>query len=647
MPTAIDNMQPGLVLNQVIALAGVYPYPDGGSGQLDGMIGQIHTFATNHFADSFAGQVANLNGGLLTIDTHQALFSLLGTTYGGDGDIYFALPDLGDRVSVFSGQGPGLTHHDLGTLFGANAFSFQTGQMPLSVGGAAQSFSNEQASATVGWYINTEGIFPSLGGSNVSSQMIGMVGAFAGNFAPYGTIPCDGRLLLIADYDVLFNVIGTTYGGDGEVTFAVPDLRGRSIIGAGGGYEVGQVVGTATGSVTSATLPTDVGGGDQPMDNHGPGLVLTALIATQGIFGGFTQGSPGLGEVLFFAGNYAPGGALAQGQLLPINQNQALFSLHGMQFGGNGQTTFALPDLRGRVVVGDGNGHVLGEVLGSPVIDLTLANLPELTITGDSGADILGGGHSADRLTGMSGADTLNGRGGNDILNGGADADTLNGGGGQDTAAYGGATSTVRIDLLLIGPQNTGGAGWDTLNSIEHLNGSGYNDTLLGASTDNILRGQAGNDILDGRGGKDRLEGGIGDDRLFGGAGNDVLSGGVGRDTLAGGADADRFVFDDGDFSSPIADRIVDFSHAEGDRIQLNLVDANTSNGAADDVFSFIGTGTFTSVAGQLRYQQHLAGPGTADDATVIQGDTDGDGTADFAIRLDGLHTLVAGDFVL
>jgi microcystin-dependent protein len=75
--------------------------------------------------------------------------------------------------------------------------------------------------------------------------------------------------------------------------------------------------------------------------------------------------------------NYAPvGWAQCNGQFLPINQNQALFSLLGTTYGGNGQTTFALPDLRGRVPLHDGNGHTLGQNAGEQAHTLTLNELP-------------------------------------------------------------------------------------------------------------------------------------------------------------------------------------------------------------------------------------------------------------------------------
>lgn len=91
---------------------------------------------------------------------------------------------------------------------------------------------------------------------------------------------------------------------------------------------------------------------------------------------------PYLGEIMLFAGNYAPRGwARCDGQLLPINQNQALFSLLGTTYGGNGVTTFALPDLRGRAPIHAGQGpgltdRPLGEQGGEESHTLTQAEMP-------------------------------------------------------------------------------------------------------------------------------------------------------------------------------------------------------------------------------------------------------------------------------
>lgn len=84
-----------------------------------------------------------------------------------------------------------------------------------------------------------------------------------------------------------------------------------------------------------------------------------------------------IAEIRMVSFNFAPKGwALCDGQLLPINQNQALFALLGTTYGGNGQTTFALPDLRGRIPVHAGNGIVLGERSGEEAHTLVSAELP-------------------------------------------------------------------------------------------------------------------------------------------------------------------------------------------------------------------------------------------------------------------------------
>jgi len=103
----------------------------------------------------------------------------------------------------------------------------------------------------------------------MSDPFVGEIRLFAGNFAPAGWAFCDGTPLAISENDVLFELIGTTYGGDGETTFALPDLRGRAPIHAGNGYVLAE-----TGGVESVTLTTN----QIPVHNHQ--LVASADIAT-------------------------------------------------------------------------------------------------------------------------------------------------------------------------------------------------------------------------------------------------------------------------------------------------------------------------------------------------------------------------------
>ena len=95
--------------------------------------------------------------------------------------------------------------------------------------------------------------------------------------------------------------------------------------------------------------------------------------------------SPFLGMIQYFACNFNPRGyALCDGSQLAIQQNAALFSLLGTYYGGNGTTTFALPDLRGRSVVGQSTSHTIGEKFGTPSATMLTVNMPAHTHTAPS-----------------------------------------------------------------------------------------------------------------------------------------------------------------------------------------------------------------------------------------------------------------------
>ncbi len=151
---------------------------------------------------------------------------------------------------------------------------------------------------------------------------------------------------------------------------------------------------------------------------------------------------------------------------------------------------------------------------------------PNITVTGESGADILSGGDGDDTLAGSGGDDQLTARGGDDFIQAGAGADTVYSGAGDDTL-QGGAGN----DLLV------GGDGRDTLvggAGDDSLLGQTGNDRLYGGAGDDTLMGGLGNDTLVAGDGNDWLAGGLGDDHLIGDAGSDTLDGGAGNDLLAG-----------------------------------------------------------------------------------------------------------------
>ena len=163
------------------------------------------------------------------------------------------------------------------------------------------------------------------------------------------------------------------------------------------------------------------------------------------------------------------------------------------------------------------------------------------------------------------------------------------------------------------------------------LTGTTKADTLTGGAAEDTINGLGGNDTLSGAGGADTINGGDGADTLIGGAGADRLTGGAGADTFTYQALGDSSVL--------LADFITDFSTAQGDKIGLSAIDANTGL-AGDQAFSWIGTSVFSGVAGQLRYYQ-------SGGDTFVTGDVNGDGLGDFLIQIDPLITLAPNNFFL
>jgi serralysin len=160
----------------------------------------------------------------------------------------------------------------------------------------------------------------------------------------------------------------------------------------------------------------------------------------------------------------------------------------------------------------------------------------------------------------------------------------------------------------------------------------------------NILVGDANDNTFTGGRAADSLSGGNGADTLIGNGGKDVLQGGAGIDTLTGGAGADTFVFtnDDG-VNSGNNDTITDFSVLQKDKINLAAIDADTTL-AGDQAFKFIADAAFTHHAGELRTSEEATADGLVN---FLYGDTNGDGVADFAIKLLNDEVVTKADFIL
>ena len=182
-------------------------------------------------------------------------------------------------------------------------------------------------------------------------------------------------------------------------------------------------------------------------------------------------------------------------------------------------------------------------------------------IIGSAGNDTLLGNDADNTISGGAGEDYVRGGLGNDSLTGGAAFDDINGNQGNDTAR--------------------GGDGNDW------VVGGKDNDSLMGENGDDIVYGNLGNDTCDGGEGNDLIRGGQGDDSLSGGNGNDWMSGDRGNDTLTGGAGADTFHT----FSGAGIDRVLDFSYAQGDRVQVDLGTTFTISQSGADTVVDMGNG--------------------------------------------------------
>jgi Ca2+-binding RTX toxin-like protein len=280
-------------------------------------------------------------------------------------------------------------------------------------------------------------------------------------------------------------------------------------------------------------------------------------------------------------------------------------------------------------------------VIGGDVGDSLAGNSDGNVLQGERGADSLAGNGGNDTLNGGVSNDTLSGGDADDLLIGGQGNDLLGGGDGVDTADYSQHNGAVLVDLRIAAAQNTNAAGIDTLSGIENVVGGKGNDLLNGNNVANVLEGGAGADELIGRGGNDNLLGDDGNDRIQGNAGDDTIAGGEGRDILFGGPGNDEFVYlavTDSGVGIVLRDRINDFTQGE-DIIDLVGIDANMAT-QADDSFLFIEQSAFNGTARQLRYFNEAG-------HTIVEGDVDGDGSADMQIWIGRDLTLLGTDFVL
>ncbi len=293
--------------------------------------------------------------------------------------------------------------------------------------------------------------------------------------------------------------------------------------------------------------------------------------------------------------NVASFGEDAEGNLYGVDYDGGIFRLAPRYNSADQADTINAGAGNDAVFSGAGNDTVRGQGGADRIAGMD----GDDTLEGGDGGDVIAGNAGRDVLRGEAGDDVLMGGAGDDVMNGGAGADRLYGGAGRDLASWWGSAAGVTVNLAA-GTASGGDAAGDRLSGIEDMRGTRFADRLIGSSGANRLEGWEGND------------------------------------TLTGGGGADLFVLqgpNDG-----LADRITDFSQAQGDRIDLSLLDGGSAPG--DQAFAFVGTGAYLGGGvGSVRYAQWAG--------ETLVGIDFGDGVTDLRIHLAGTLVLTAADLVL
>lgn len=358
-------------------------------------LGEIRWFAGKFLGPSVPPGLALCDGGTLPIAGYEDLFSVIGTTFGGDGQTTFGLPDLRGRLAVCVGQGPGLSAYSLGQQGGAETVlldltqtpphghavtgSTDTGSLPnpgpdnlpadpyaspslspVNVYGAVASTSalntvsaapapgeggphaNLQPLMALNPYIVVEGIYPGAEGSPLPPSpalpgaIPGEVRMLAGSTPPAGFAVCDGSLVNYQSNPVLLAVLGNTFGGVPGTSFALPDMRGRVMVGTGQGsnggslYTLGETGGVETVTLDQTTIPSHqhaLVASAAPATSQVPtgNIFATRAPATAGGFGNVSPTPPTMSPALAYlpsnfvqpACGVSGGGAAPHANIMP------------------------------------------------------------------------------------------------------------------------------------------------------------------------------------------------------------------------------------------------------------------------------------------------------------------------------------------
>lgn len=522
------------------------------------------------------------------------------TMSGGAGDDTYYVNIVRDTVTEVGGEGYDTVHAAITYTLGSNLE-----QLVLDGSTAINGTGNGEDNSMVG--NGAANVLTGLDGADTITAGGGNDTVSGGNgvdklYGEAGADSLDGG----ANGDWIDGGTGADAmtGGSGDDTFVVDDAGDTTIEAGGGGNDVVRASITWTLASNIETLILE---GSSAINGTGNSAANTLIgnSAANVLDGGdgddLIKGGDG-GDTLT--------GGLGVDQLL----------------GQGGADTLNGGDGNDRLDGGDGDDTLNGGD-GADIID------------GGAGVDTVLGGNGNDQMNGGDAADILGGEAGNDVLNGGAGADAMTGGAGDDTyyvddagdttvEASGSGTDTVRATVS-----------WTLSVNVENL--------VLDGSGDINGTGNSGANAITGNGGANVLDGGDGDDVIKAGDGADTLTGGLGNDVLVGGNGADTFVVTQASvFSSKVpagrsleTDVINDLSKAQGDKLDLSAIDADSAT-AGDQAFSLVGA--FGKHAGEMTLT-YVALSNT----TLLQLDTDGDGKADYQMKIAGDVHLDSGGWIL
>ncbi|WP_374089091.1 cadherin-like domain-containing protein [Methylomicrobium lacus] len=509
--------------------------------------------------------------------------------------------------------------------------------------------------------------------------------------------------LVLVDYVLAANVENLTALGTADIN-GTGNSQSNVLIGNSGNN-------TLDGKAGADTLSGDAGDDVYIVDNASDVTIETADAGNDTVQSSFTRTLGENLENLILTGTRAINatGNSLNNELTGNTAANVLNGLQGddIMAGKAGNDTYWVDSLGDQVVENAGEGTdlvnaSLSWALAAELENLTLTGTLNIDATGNELANVLIGNSGSNTLDGGSGADRLQGGNADDtyVIDNSGDVVTETSSGGSADTVYSWVTLTNPLfnyveNIELLGAENlnvngntlannlignsgnnildgkagadnmSGGAGDDTyvvdnVNDKTTENTDEGNDTVqssialtqpLGANLENLVltgtqsisgTGNAQDNALTGNSASNTLKGLDGIDLLFGNGGNDTLIGGRGVDQLNGGAGADKFRFEsitESGIGAGSRDTVLDFRSSQSDKIDLAAIDAKAST-TTNNAFSWIGSSAFTHVAGQLHY---VLDNGNA----IVEGDVNGDGSADFQIELVGITDLQASNFVL